>query len=139
MAIATIDNKSGAGAGIQLLDINPTKVEKSGSTNETTSCLVSASGSSSYGYSVIPVCGYSKLAIKGSTALKAYWKLNDGTLQQFFNAAGTAWTDYLDIPANCVQVLLEVMSASSSAVARVNVYYSLLTADSPYNPDNQTP
>ena len=103
-------------------DINPDKAA-------TTAYI----GAPSSGSSAFPVKGYDKIAV--------YWKSSKPS-PNFIDSSGTVisaismpssastWSDYIDIPSNATYVQI----ASGSAV----LYYSLLTADSSYNPDNQT-
>ena len=111
-------------------DINPGKIYG-------TPFVLCSYSNTSYAY--IPILGYDKVAIAVSSASST------GSTMKFIDNYGQvvsttpkpstdrAFTDYVDIPNNAVVLLVE--SPGTSIV----VYYSMLTADSPYNPDNQNP
>lgn len=85
-----------------------------------------------------PIIGYDKIAIKkyqntSSMKIQDANEVDLAVIDLSATAVGN-WTDYVTIPTNAVY-----LRADSSSAGTMAVVYSLLTKDSPYNPDNQTP
>ena len=113
--------------GVQLVDINP---EKSTSSIAYFTCDIYQEN--------IPISGYSKIALYMTTGgasftATAYFRDASGQNVSSFNVSNDTWTSYITIPSNAL--FFSLYKQGMSGV--YNVRYSLLTADSPYNPDNQ--
>lgn len=112
-----------------MYDVNPTK-----STTLGTAAWIAAYGSTSSDTSVahIPVCGYDKIAMDG-TGYNWKYKIRyvDGSESAEQSLTKNVWSDWISIPANALLFLCWNTGNT------VTMYYSLLTKDSPYNPDNQ--
>lgn len=97
-------------------------------------------------YVRIPLIGYAKLAFKLDGTDTTYFNGkvnlyfvsdNDTQIETLTKPANRVWSDYLDIPSDAVA--LEIVGTNADTSLYGFVYASILTADSPYNPDNQTP
>ena len=94
-------------------------------------------------YVRIPLIGYAKLAFKlDGNPTYFYGKVNlyfvsdnDTQIETLTKPANRVWSEYLDIPSNAVA--LEIVGPDADTSLDGFVYASMLTADSPYNPDNQ--
>ena len=91
-------------------------------------------------YTSFPVCGYTKIAFNNNTnipgGIKFCYIYVDGTQSEYYSITYNSWTEYYDIPSNCLTVKIH-NSTSITNNYWDSLCYSLLTADSPYNPDNQ--
>ena len=117
-----------------MYDINPTKEQAQ------PGLWRLCGGGSNYSYINIPCCGYNKIAMKtdqtSSSKIPAYaFYYADGSVDSYTNLS-TTWTNWITIPENAVIIKIRVQGNGDSAYP-VLVYFSLLTKDSPYNPDNQ--
>lgn len=83
----------------------------------------------------IPILGYAKIGLGASRTITCKMIKADNTQMSSFTISGTAsLSNYIDIPEDVVELAI---TPSTGADAVYSVYYSLLTSDSPYNPDNQ--
>lgn len=85
--------------------------------------------------SYLPVCGYDKIAFNGSVATCSFrFVYADGTTDPSYTSINNGtWTNYYTIPDNAVYVQIEQYYDTSNHMTG-DLYYSLLTKDSPYNP-----
>ena len=90
-------------------------------------------------FGTLPVLGYDKIALYQWASYYVDYRFNykDGSTDSSFTGRTTrgAWTNYIQIPENANEIYFSSNSGTESYAA---ISYSLLTADSPYNPDNQT-
>ena len=118
-------------------DFNPNK-ESSTGTNFTISFR--ADGNASLCLSAVPCSGYDKLAFYHNytaSSITLYWGRADGTRYEAFSTpAKNVWSDYNDVPSDAVSLVIRTYVSGVTAYA-ANGSVSMLTADSPYNPDNQ--
>lgn len=132
MSVAKINNIGGSG-GVKLVDINPTKV--STGVVEGYLDLFNHSG---WIYNVIPVCGYDKVALRlntstNSTVAKFTVMYKDGTESEEVSIPLNSWTNYISLEnAVCIKIADKCNQNYNQCI----IYYSLLTKESPYNPDN---
>lgn len=100
-----------------------------------------ADGSTSY--SCIPCIGYAKLAfyyVSTANIVSVHWGRSDGSIdsESAFDITRNTWSNYVDIPQDAICLVAKgTLSGTTGAAFPCTV--SMLTADSPYNPDNQTP
>lgn len=92
------------------------------------------------GFTSLPVSGYAKFAIynnSGNRSFKISYYDTHGqkvTEDSTISPAANTWCDYQDIPSGTAFLYITSVWQSTDTVLGA---YSLLTADSPYNPDNQ--
>lgn len=83
-----------------------------------------------------PIIGFDKVSVMRSVTniTQAMFADSAGaTISTITLPSANTWSDYIDVPSNAM--FLKMYAGSGNGT----VHYSLLTADSPYNPDNQTP
>lgn len=120
-----------------MYDINPTKTQ-----GQPGAIRIGGVGSST-SYSNIPCCGYDKVSLmttqtSSSRIPKYTFQYADGSVDDYENVP-TTWSNWITIPQNAVLIKFSEIGPSSDTAYLSWVYFSLLTKDSPYNPDNQTP
>ena len=117
-----------------MYDINPNK--EAGS-SVAAGCIKLGVGSSNP-KCYMPVCGYDKLALykyssSGTSSFK--WAYSDGSESETVSSlSSNTWSEYYTIPSNAI---CAIITGTYTADSWITVNYSLLTKDSPYNPDNQ--
>lgn len=105
------------GGGVELVDINPNQLTNSGWTNGGFGWQPFVSDSGSGLVNTIIVAGYKKISMRGNgnVTTKYRFRMSDDTTSEWVSVSmSNAWTSYIDIPNDAIQLELNILGPAQT-------------------------